>query len=448
MKKFLAIIAVIFLVASCNTTKKTETKTSSWETVKVETNSWAVKTATGKTEEPKKEEVKKEETKKTGPQAWIKKMIIIWDKTCKVCAEPKVSATVEKIESWIKSNPLFKDVEIKTYDISDPEAQKIAEENWITWLPIILVDSNEIIKWQVDPSLKKTKAGLYSAPWAIYDFKTKKFLVEVWSLCEDKKDNDGNWKIDCQENSCLATNPTACAKEIKKIQEEQKKKYEEAMKKQKEEQAKKLAKIKSDKPKVDLFVMSQCPFGTQAEKWFLEVMNKFKGLADVNIKFVQYTMHGKKEADENIRQYCIKKEQNDKFTKYLACYLKAWDTESCQKEVWIDSTKLAKCFKETDKKFAISNKFDGSTQYPEFSINKDEALKAWVQGSPTLVIEWVKVDWVGRNARAYAEVICKAFNKAPAICNDLTKFSDKTYNPWFGFNGNTNSNAPAAWCGK
>jgi hypothetical protein len=62
----------------------------------------------------------------------------------------------------------------------------------------------------------------------------------------------------------------------------------------------------------------------------------------------------------------------------------------------------------------------------------------------------MKIDWVARNARAYAEVICKVFKKAPAVCSDLTKVSDKTFAPWFGFEAPTaESNAQAAaWCAK
>jgi hypothetical protein len=34
-------------------------------------------------------------------------------------------------------------------------------------------------------------------------------------------------------------------------------------------------------------------------------------------------MHDKKEIDENNKQYCIQKEQNDKYSDYLKCFLEA-----------------------------------------------------------------------------------------------------------------------------
>jgi hypothetical protein len=50
-------------------------------------------------------------------------------------------------------------------------------------------------------------------------------------------------------------------------------------------------------------------------------MSKLGEVADVNVKFVQYIMHGQKEADENVVQYCIQKEQKDKYIDYLNCFL-------------------------------------------------------------------------------------------------------------------------------
>ena len=443
MKKFLAIIAITFLVASCNTTKKTETKTSSWETTKVETNSW-------KTENPKKEEEKKEEKvedkkeepvkKQEWPQVMLKKVIIIGDKNCKVCEE--IKNTPEQIAQWLKTNAIFKNVDIKTYDVSDKQAQKIMEENELTWVPVILADTNEVIKGQKDPTLRKTKAWLYAAPGALYDYKLKKYLEEVGSLCTNKKDDDGDGKIDCKETSCLQTNPQACKAEIEKLQKEALKKRQEAMEK-------KLAWIKSDRPKVDLYVMSYCPFGTQAEKPFLGIMKKFKDVADIDVKFVQYVMHTSQgEWEENLLQYCIKTTQKEKFVPYLECFLQAGDSKWCLKKAKIDEAKVNSCIAETDKKFKIKEKLADKTQrFPEFPIDKETALKAWVQGSPTLVINWLKIDGVDRTEKGFAEIICKTFKTQPAICKDLSKFSTKSYKPGFGFDNTQSSWASAASCG-
>ena len=261
------------------------------------------------------------------------------------------------------------------------------------------------------------------------------------------------WKKDCEEQSCLQSNPNnVCEKELKKLQEEYLKKQAEDRKQTEKAQVEKLAKLKSDKPNVDLYVMSYCPFWTQAEKPFTSIMEKFGKYANVDIKFVQYVMHTSKwEWEENLKQYCIKTTQKEKYVGYLKCFLKAWESEKCMKENKIDKTKVDNCIRKTDKKFKITEKLnDKSKRFPDFDIDKETALKAWVQGSPTLVINWVKIDWVERTERGFAKVICNAFKKAPAICNDLSKFSNKAYNPWFGFDvPSANANAQAAaWCSQ
>ncbi|NJP03992.1 hypothetical protein HC823_01895 [Candidatus Gracilibacteria bacterium] len=75
---------------------------------------------------------------------------------------------------------------------------------------------------------------------------------------------------------------------------------------------------KSDKPVIELFVMSHCPFGTQIEKGIIPVIEKLGDSVDFQLKFVDYAMHGKKELDEQLNQSCIKKEQPEK----------CWDTSN------------------------------------------------------------------------------------------------------------------------
>ena len=96
--------------------------------------------------------------------------------------------------------------------------------------------------------------------------------------------------------------------------------------------------VKSDKPKVELFVMSYCPYGLQMEKAFLPVMDLLKDKADLSVKFVSYAMHEKKEIDENTRQYCIEKEQTSKFTAYLKCFTGKDDYKACLQSTGVNET--------------------------------------------------------------------------------------------------------------
>ncbi|MEO0169501.1 MAG: hypothetical protein ABIL42_04710, partial [candidate division WOR-3 bacterium] len=54
--------------------------------------------------------------------------------------------------------------------------------------------------------------------------------------------------------------------------------------------------------------------------------------ADISVHFVNYIMHGEKEVWENLRQYCIQKEQKDKFYDYMLCFVQSGDYEKCIKE--------------------------------------------------------------------------------------------------------------------
>lgn len=191
---------------------------------------------------------------------------------------------------------------------------------------------------------------------------------------------------------------------------------------------------KSDKPVVELFVMSYCPYGLQMEKAYLPVMDLLGKKADVSIKFVSYAMHGKKELDENTRQYCIQKEQATKFNAYLKCFTGKDDYAGCLKTAGVNESKLNACVAKTDKEFKITEMYnDKSTwlsgTYPIYSVHQAENDKYGVQGSPTLVINGAQVD-TNRNPEAVKQAVCAAFNNAPSECD--TTLSAQSFSASFG----------------
>ena len=187
---------------------------------------------------------------------------------------------------------------------------------------------------------------------------------------------------------------------------------------------------KRDRPDVKLFVMSYCPYGLQAEKMFLPVYNLLKDKADFGIYFVDYLMHGKKEMEENLRQYCIEKEQKDKFINYLTCFVGNGKFEECLDSSGVDQGKLDSCVQETDNDFKISDQFT-ETGYPPFDIYKDLNQKYGVQGSPTIVINDTVTSISPRSPEKFKEIICQAFNNPPKECQE--KLSDSVFSPGFGF---------------
>ncbi len=193
----------------------------------------------------------------------------------------------------------------------------------------------------------------------------------------------------------------------------------------------------SDKPKVELFVMSICPFGTQAEKGLLPVLQNLGDKIDFSLKFVSYAMHGKDEVDENTVQYCIQKEQEDKFYDYLKCYLEEQDPshwKDCRAQVGVDEANLQSCISKTDNEFEITKLFnDRSTyrgNYPQYNVDKKDNTMYGVQGSPTLVVNGVVVS-SARDSASYLNTICGAFNTAPEECN--TQMLSTSPAPGFGW---------------
>ena len=200
---------------------------------------------------------------------------------------------------------------------------------------------------------------------------------------------------------------------------------------------------KSEKPSIELFVMSYCPYGTQAEKGIIPAIELLNNTIDFKLRFVYYAMHPSQgEVEENLRQYCIQKEEPQKLISYLKCFLKEGNSQTCLTENKIDKSKLDSCTKSADTEFEISkNKNDKSSwlsgSFPLFNIDKALNEKYGVQGSPTLVINGKQVS-SSRDPQSYLDVICKAFTTTPEICS--TKLSTSSYSPGFGYDSTTSTN--------
>ncbi len=186
--------------------------------------------------------------------------------------------------------------------------------------------------------------------------------------------------------------------------------------------------VKSDKPIVELFVMTHCPYGTQAEKGYLPAIAELGNAIDAKIKFTHFFLHDP-EYIETPNQICIREEQNDKFAAYLTCFLEDGNSNRCLTETKVDTVKLEDC---------------KENRYEDYYAT-DSALSEeyGVRGSPTLVINGAQVS-TGRSPAAMLTTICSAFNEAPEACNVVLDSS----NPSAGFGWSVSAgNAAAAQCG-
>lgn len=206
---------------------------------------------------------------------------------------------------------------------------------------------------------------------------------------------------------------------------------------------------KKDKPEAHAFVMSYCPYGLQFLKAYIPVMELLGSKADLQVNFVPYAMHGKKELDENTRMYCIQKEQQDKFVKYLRCFVQSGDSTKCITEAGVDKTKLESCINSTDKQFNITGLYnDQSTwsggSYPQYPVEATLASKYDVGGSPTFVLNDVTIN-VNRAPEAIKQAICSAFKTPPTECGQT--LSTNTESPGIGTIGSgSGSTASSGAC--
>ena len=180
---------------------------------------------------------------------------------------------------------------------------------------------------------------------------------------------------------------------------------------------------KSDKPEIELFIMTHCPYGTQAEKGFIPTIEALGNKINAKIRFVHYFMHEPEKAETPV-QICIREEQPDKFLNYLKAFLKEGNTQTALTAAGIDKTALNDC---------VANRAE---QY----YAEDSALSEGygVQGSPTLVINGVQAS-SGRDSASYLKTICSAFNTEPSECNAV--LSSSSPSPGFGYETGSDTGA-------
>jgi hypothetical protein len=193
---------------------------------------------------------------------------------------------------------------------------------------------------------------------------------------------------------------------------------------------------KTDKPTVELFVMSHCPYGTQIEKGIIPVVEALGSKINFQLKFCDYAMHGEKEVKEELNQTCIAKEQGGKMLTYLKCFLKdETKSDQCMKEAKIDTGKLKTCVAKIDKEFNVIKQLnDKSTwvsgQFPPFGVYAADNEKYGIKGSPGMVVNGTTINNSPRDPAGLLASICNAFNKKPGECDK--KLSSDTPSPGFG----------------
>jgi glutaredoxin len=183
--------------------------------------------------------------------------------------------------------------------------------------------------------------------------------------------------------------------------------------------------VKSAVPTVDLYVMSFCPYGVQAENSMAPVVNLLQKKADITVRYIASvngdtinsvsSLHGLNEAKEDVRQLCIAKYYPESFWSYLTkvndqCYPLA-----------MNETALDACWKGAATGLGMNVTTIESCAYGQEGIEllrSDATLakQGGITASPSLFINGQK--YMGtRSADAFKVAICNAFETPPAECS-------------------------------
>lgn len=208
---------------------------------------------------------------------------------------------------------------------------------------------------------------------------------------------------------------------------------------------------KSDKPVVQLFTMSYCPYGNIAEEFVEPVYQLIGDKIDFEPRYIvsrdeilsendfvltygeeykdQYeeyvasmessclnkdgslvcSLHGPQELNQDIREICVWKYQNDKFWDFVMTA-----NNSC------DYSNVDDCWEgvASELNMNINNIKDCYNKEFDQLVDDEIALttKLSVTGSPTIYINGVLYNG-DRSPEAFKQTLCSAFSEAPEACN-------------------------------
>jgi len=183
--------------------------------------------------------------------------------------------------------------------------------------------------------------------------------------------------------------------------------------------------VKSSRPSTELFVMSFCPYGVQAENVMKPVVDLLGTKANITVRYIATvqgttvdsvkSLHGLTEAKEDLRQLCVAKYYPSKLWPYLM------DIDANCYPIRQNVTSLDACSVNATRKLGIDNqKIETCASGSEglALLSSDEAItkNLKITGSPTLLINGQK--YTGqRTPDAYKQGICDHFVTPPAECS-------------------------------
>ncbi|MBN1175612.1 hypothetical protein JXA48_03135 [Candidatus Woesearchaeota archaeon] len=212
-------------------------------------------------------------------------------------------------------------------------------------------------------------------------------------------------------------------------------------KKQQEAFAKKGVTLGDNKPQIDFFVMSYCPYGNQAEEEIVGAYNLLKDYAEFKPHYIYYenyqgggdaycldadskycSMHGAQEARQNIREQCVEAKYGIgawfDFATAMNSDCTAQNADTCYvdvaKNLGYDLDYIKECQETKALEFAAED-LRLSTLYG-------------ASGSPSVYIDGIAYNGA-RTATGFQAGLCDAFDNAPSVCDGIVVETTPTAAP-------------------
>ncbi len=181
------------------------------------------------------------------------------------------------------------------------------------------------------------------------------------------------------------------------------------------------------KSSAELFVMSFCPYGVQAEQIMKPVVDTLSGKADIKVRFIVniqgnttdsvQSLHGTKEAQEDLRQVCIDKYYPSQYWSYVNAF-----DQNCYPQSG-DQAAIDACWKSTAGNLSMDvSKIQSCSQSSEaldlLKVDEQISNAYGVTGSPTLIINGATYNGA-RSSDGFQQAICSGFTTPPAECGSV-----------------------------
>ncbi|MEM4337070.1 MAG: thioredoxin domain-containing protein [Candidatus Woesearchaeota archaeon] len=176
--------------------------------------------------------------------------------------------------------------------------------------------------------------------------------------------------------------------------------------------------VKSGAVKVELYVMSQCPYGVQAESFIFPVLKQFGKDIDFSLNFIAAdlgngnfnSLHGQNEVKGDIVQLCAMKYEPERYADFILCMNNDASNipnnwEKCSINLGLKTELIRTCYEGGEGKKLLSE-----------SIKKSNAASA--QASPTIIINGKEYQGQ-REPLSFARAICE-YSSSP-VCNNIPR---------------------------